>query len=138
MSFRDWKAFFGFDRKLAPRRDALDGARGADLNLLLEDLALNERRPVAELQAELVSSALAERLASEQLLQTWNLLTPREQQVLALICLGGTTRQIAARLRLSPETVKTHVKSMLRKLSAHSRAELRVLFSGWDFSEWGK
>ncbi len=64
------------------------------------------------------------------------MLTPREQQVLALVCLGYTNRQIAARLNLSPETIKTHVKFLLRKLLVHSKADLRVLFSSWDFSEW--
>ena len=89
-----------------------------------------------ELQKELISSGLAERKSSEQLLQSWNLLSQREQQILALACLDKTNRQIAGRLNLSQETVKTHIKSMLRKFDLHGKADLRVLFSSWDFSEW--
>lgn len=35
---------------------------------------------------------------------------------------GGSTDSIAATLHLSPHTVRTHVKNLLRKLDARSRA----------------
>ena len=43
-------------------------------------------------------------------------LSPRERQVTALICQGYTNRQIACRLTISPETVKSHASSILHKL----------------------
>lgn len=50
-------------------------------------------------------------------------LTSREWEVLDLICAGAGTRDIADNLELSTETVRSHVKRMLRKLGAHSREE---------------
>jgi two-component system, NarL family, response regulator LiaR len=49
-------------------------------------------------------------------------LTDREWEVLDLICTGSTTREIADTLYLSPETVNSHAKSVLKKLGVHSRA----------------
>lgn len=50
-------------------------------------------------------------------------LTPREWEVIDLLYAGNTTDQIAAMLVLSTETVRSHVKHILRKLGANSRAE---------------
>jgi DNA-binding NarL/FixJ family response regulator len=50
-------------------------------------------------------------------------LTPREWEVVDLLCEGETTAQIAEALVLSTETVRSHVKSILRKLKASSREE---------------
>ena len=51
-------------------------------------------------------------------------LTPRENEILALIGQGLTSKEIASDLRLSVETVRNHRKSICRKLSLHSTAEL--------------
>lgn len=50
-------------------------------------------------------------------------LTPREQEVLALLDRGEPTRQIAERLDISVTTVRNHIQGILRKLGAHSRLE---------------
>ena len=50
-------------------------------------------------------------------------LTARQLEILHLIARGHSTAQIAAALCLSPETVRWHVKSILRKLRAKNRAE---------------
>ena len=49
-------------------------------------------------------------------------LTPREWEVLDLLCLRTTTDGIAEQLVLSHETVRSHIKNILRKLDAKSRA----------------
>lgn len=54
----------------------------------------------------------------------YGLLTPREQQILRLVAEGVATRQIAARLSLSPKTVENHRANLMRKLGLHSRAEV--------------
>jgi len=52
-------------------------------------------------------------------------LTPREQEVLELMVEGVTTnRNLAARLEVSENTVKFHVRNILDKLHLHNRAEV--------------
>jgi DNA-binding CsgD family transcriptional regulator len=55
-------------------------------------------------------------------------LTPRERQVLVLMGAGATNAAIASRLVISENTVKSHVKHILRKLGAGNRAEAVALF----------
>src|ERR687893_777005 len=50
-------------------------------------------------------------------------LTPREWEVIDLLAESNTTDQIAEVLVLSSETVRSHVKNILRKLDARSREE---------------
>ncbi len=54
-------------------------------------------------------------------------LTTRERQCLQLLVDGLDTTQMAARLGVSPATVRTHVQSLLTKLGAHSRLEAASL-----------
>jgi DNA-binding CsgD family transcriptional regulator len=54
----------------------------------------------------------------------WGSLTPTEAKVVELICEGLTNRQIGERMFVSPETVKTHLSHIFRKLGLNSRAEL--------------
>lgn len=48
-------------------------------------------------------------------------LTAREQRVLTLMMDGGKNREIAEQLGISPETVKSHVRSVMTKLGAVDR-----------------
>ena len=50
-------------------------------------------------------------------------LTPRQNQILHLLSHGRSTAQIADELSLSTDTVRNHVRRMLRALGAHSRIE---------------
>lgn len=50
-------------------------------------------------------------------------ITNREEQVLAALCRGATTEEIALSLGVSPITVRNHVQHLLAKLAAHSRTE---------------
>jgi len=50
-------------------------------------------------------------------------LTERESQVLRLLSQGLSTSQIAERMSISENTVKTHVRNILGKLEVGSRAE---------------
>jgi PAS domain S-box-containing protein len=70
-------------------------------------------------------------------------LTPRQSEVLRMLEHGRSTRQIAEELHLSPETVRNHVRHVLRALGVHSRLEAVALaraagsFSRTDASEPG-
>ncbi|WP_323791212.1 response regulator transcription factor [Nocardioides sp.] len=50
-------------------------------------------------------------------------LTERELDVLRLVAQGHSNKEIAARLFISENTVKNHVRNMLEKLQLHSRME---------------
>lgn len=53
-----------------------------------------------------------------------DVITEREREVLALIALGHTTPEIAAKLHISDKTVETHRAHISDKLGLRSRAEL--------------
>lgn len=52
------------------------------------------------------------------------LLTPREREVLQLIAEGHTTEEISKIIHRSPETVRSHRATIMKKLELHSMAEL--------------
>ncbi|TVR21466.1 MAG: hypothetical protein EA389_15070 [Ilumatobacter sp.] len=58
---------------------------------------------------------------------TGETLTGREVEVLALIATGATNAELAERLHVSNNTVKTHVRRVLAKLGARSRAEAAAI-----------
>jgi DNA-binding CsgD family transcriptional regulator/tetratricopeptide (TPR) repeat protein len=50
--------------------------------------------------------------------------TPREAEVLALLAEGRSTKEIAARLYLSPKTVERHIANLAAKVGVEGRSEL--------------
>lgn len=54
-------------------------------------------------------------------------LTPRQQEVLVLLADGLGTRDLARQLGITEETVRNHIRALLRKLGAHSRLEAVVV-----------
>lgn len=68
------------------------------------------------------AAALAHRTAADQCVAPHRFmnLTRRETEVLRALASGLGQREIAARLYLSPHTVRTHVQRLLAKLDAHS------------------
>ena len=56
-------------------------------------------------------------------------LTPREEHVFAAMKLGLPNKLIAARLKLSENTVKMHIQHIMRKCSARNRTEAVLLLS---------
>jgi DNA-binding CsgD family transcriptional regulator len=50
-------------------------------------------------------------------------LTRREREILGLVATGLRTEEIAGRLTVSPETVKSHVHNAMQKLRAHTRSQ---------------
>jgi PAS domain S-box-containing protein len=57
-------------------------------------------------------------------------LTPRQGQVLELLERGRSTAQIAEELHLSTETVRNHIRRVLRATGAHSRLEAVAIANG--------
>lgn len=57
-------------------------------------------------------------------------LTRREIEVLELVSLGQTNKEIAGRLRFSVEAVRFHLKNIYVKLNVHTRTEAALKFRG--------
>jgi predicted ATPase/DNA-binding CsgD family transcriptional regulator len=84
---------------------------------------LRDEQAVAEAQAVLaVLAALGAPITTTPATESVAL-SPREQDVLALLCQDLTDPQIAERLFLSPRTVESHVASLLRKLDVSNRRD---------------
>ncbi len=112
------------------------GREHEDLLQRVESLAERDRRTPDEVIFSLLNQALETQRSADRAHRLWETLSPREKQVAALVCAGLTGRQASARLVVSPETVKTHMRHILRKFGLRSRRELRTLLDGWDLSEW--
>jgi LuxR family transcriptional regulator, maltose regulon positive regulatory protein len=61
-------------------------------------------------------------------------LSARERGVLLLICRGLSNKGIARELQIAPETVKSHAKQILLKLSARTRAEAVARAAGFELA----
>ena len=106
------------------------------LQVTLSTLAQHEGRPEHELFPDILAAGLSQYQSVEKNWPRWESLSPRERDIAALTCLGYTNRQISARLSLSPETIKTHVRNVLLKFGVKSKSELRHILTNWDFSGW--
>ena len=77
-------------------------------------------RPSASFEAWAIASTDA-RGAGNPAGSGMEFLTEREEQVARLVVARKTNPEIAAELFLSPKTVETHIRNMLRKLDVDSR-----------------
>lgn len=59
------------------------------------------------------------------------LLTPRERQVLACLAEEAGRKQVADRLNLTANTVRTHMQNIMAKLDVHSALEAVALTHAW-------
>ena len=50
--------------------------------------------------------------------------TPTEQRVLALVCIGEPNKVIAHHLSMAETTVKSHIAALMRKYGVHNRTRL--------------
>ncbi|MFZ7200628.1 response regulator [Avibacterium avium] len=104
---------------------------GADGYLLKDtepDLLLRQIKRIAQgevILSDSIKDLLLEQRPEQDPIYT---LTDREMDVLRLIATGLSNKQIAAQLFISEETVKVHIRNLLRKLNVHSRVAATVLY----------
>jgi len=63
-------------------------------------------------------------LIDKEMLRRFDALTPRERDVVILVASGLGNGEIAAQMRVSPFTVKTHAVRAMTKVGARDRAQL--------------
>jgi DNA-binding NarL/FixJ family response regulator len=111
-------------------REGLEsGATGFALKAGSPDELVAAVRTVAE-GGEYVDPRLARLLDQGRSRDLMALLSAREREVLELLAHGLTNEQVASRLFLSPRTVQTHVRNLMRKLGARSRVHALALAIG--------
>ncbi len=107
----------------------LAGARGFVLKRATPEELLTAIRTVARTESLVFPEAIrrvAGRPATDAAPVWAGRLTERERDVLALVAEGMTNAEVAAALFVSPETVKTHLSSLLAKSGSRHRTELVV------------
>jgi len=101
--------------------DALDsGARGYALKEGSPRELVGALRMVAD-GGTYVDPRLRPALLSRRTTQRLPALSPREREIMDLLAQGLTGEQVAERLVLSAETVKTHIRNAMNKLEASTR-----------------
>ena len=83
------------------------------LHIRIVELAQQEQLSEEEIHAGLLAAALAQHHSTRSLWGRWHSLSPHEQEVTALICLGYTNNEMAVRLGISHTTIKTHIRNIL-------------------------
>lgn len=81
-----------------------------------------DRKVVLEVTEELAKSLLSRRFASDGRGPNLEALTPMEWRILRLLGKGLSNNEIARSLTISPNTLRTHLKSIYRKLNLPNRS----------------
>ncbi len=127
-------------RSLLHRKDSAQESRvflqDEELIAVIKDVARQQKRAEKDVVADFTKVGLNQFLTQSELEKRWSALSRREQQVVALICLGYRNYEIAKILVVSPDTVKTHLQSIFNKFDLRSGKELRLALKNWDFHEW--
>ena len=96
------------------------GARGYALKEGTQAELVNALQTVAD-GGTYVDPRLHPALLSRRATQTQKSLSKREREIMDLLAQGLTGEQVATRLFLSPETIKTHIRNAMNKLEANTR-----------------
>ena len=125
---------------LSRKKDGMDETRvflqDEELIATIKEVAKRASRTEEEIVAEFTKVGLNQFLTQNELNNRWSSLSQREQQVVALICLGHRNYEIAEILGIAPETVKTHLQRIFDKFHLRSSRELRLALKDWNFPDW--
>ena len=107
-----------------------------ELIAVIKDVARQQKRSEEDIVADFTKVGLNQFLTQSELERRWSALSHREQQVVALLCLGYRNYEIAKVLVVSPDTIKSHLQGIFNKFDLRSGRELRLALKNWDFNEW--
>ena len=119
----------------ADRRFVTEALRCGVMGYLLKDSAFEElhlairavlaKRPyLSGPITEMMVKAFLQKQPQGEDLSVFDILSPRERQVLQLLAEGKSTKEIAGHLEISVKTVETYRQQIMAKLNLHSIAEL--------------
>ena len=117
-----WQAFRHSGGHAGPFDVRLDGASASRVDISVTSGILPGRHLLIVMPA-----ASRDSQASGDSHPEWRRPSARELEVLEQLAGGATDGQIAARLKLSPATVQTHVRNAKAKLGARTRAQAVAL-----------
>jgi DNA-binding CsgD family transcriptional regulator len=125
-------------RRLAPGtgQPGLTVELQGQLALHLRRAARARDRAPQALAQDLLAGALEREALRRHAEWVLSSLTPREREITWLAARGRTNQEIAAQLVISPETVKSHVRSVLGKFRLHSKSDLRMLLLDLGLRWW--
>lgn len=100
--------------------------KDSDPEVLLNDILAGAKG--GKVFSEFVSDYLRDREDSGEQADPLSVLTERELDVLHELAQGLSNKQIAASLNIAEQTVKVHIRNLLRKLNVRSRMAATILF----------
>lgn len=101
----------------------------------VKKMAVSQHREEQDVYDDIIAAGMKAVEDKDTYAAAWNSLSLREQQVTALVCLGYRSDEIASRLSISYETVRTHCKHVYAKFGLN-RQGLRLALKDWDFQGW--
>ncbi|MDV2475863.1 LuxR C-terminal-related transcriptional regulator [Rhodococcus zopfii] len=114
-------------RQSTPDRDPMAAAEVREVHAELRSLAQTVTDTGLKQQLRALSDRLAGACDGTPASTTAIVLSPRETDVLSHVALGCTNVEIAQRLSVTPETVKSYLRSAMGKLDVHTRHEAVVV-----------
>lgn len=112
-----WAGARGYLLKAMPSEELANAIRFVHRGYTLLGPGLFDKLPAAASDATTSSSSVPPKIKE---------LTTREEDVLRLIGIGATNREIAKQLYITEGTVKTHVSSIFNRLKLRNRAQLAI------------
>ena len=112
--------------KTGARAYVLKGVAARELVNILHTVQSGEVYVTPTLAASLLSEMTAGP-RNEPSQSTFDKLTEREHEILALIAAGTSNKEIGLQLHLTEKTVKHYVTNILQKLQVHNRVQAAVM-----------
>jgi DNA-binding NarL/FixJ family response regulator len=132
MSIRKW-----FLSLIGLRTDTRSRSpKNTNVRLQLSQIAEREGRPEPEIVTQLLVAGLQKYYSRQEIMPKWESLSTRQKEVAILIEKGMTNEEIAKRLSVSNETIKTHVAAILRKFKVHDKSEVRRMLGVMKTNHW--
>jgi DNA-binding NarL/FixJ family response regulator len=130
-----------FIRRLFQKKPATDDdfriySSDQALVVIIRELAQKQGRSEEEVLTEFARAGQDSLFNHDTLMECWDSLTDREQEVLALVCLGHRNYEIAELLMVSHQTIKSHLQNIFYKFNLRSTKELRRALKDWQFQGW--